>query len=333
MEISGGRGRAVLFIGIQPRTIDDAERLTQGLERLTAEDPTIVVQVHQQTGEVSVGGRGELHLEIIIERLKREFSVEANVGTPQVAYMEVPTQAADGETKYLRQVAGRAQYAHVKLRFIPARPGTGYVFVNGITGGAIPAEFIPSVDDGIRAALTHGMLAGHPIDGVRVHLLDGSYRDTVSTKEAFRIAGSMAAMDAARKAAAVLYEPVMLMEVNVPEEQIDGVAANLAVRRGQVLSRDDRDGTCVILARVPLAELFGYATALRERTTGRGSVSMRFERYQPRHVAGEDDYSRDSLVGAPLEPKLSPRAPGVALPEPDDEQDDDLDGRGVTGRA
>ena len=323
--MSGSRGRAVLFVAIQPRMFDDAERLTRGLERLTAEDPTIVVQAHRQTGEVSVGGRGELHLEIVIDRLKREFSVEADVGRPQVAYMEVLTRAADGESKYLKHVAGHAQYAHVKLRFIPARPGTGYVFVNGIAGGAIPAEFIPSVDEGIRAVLAHGMLAGHPIDGVRVHLLDGSYHDTDSTKEAFRLAGSMAASDAVRKAAAVLYEPVMLMEIDVPEEQVESLAADLAVRRGHVLSREDRDGTCVILARVPLAELFGYATALRERTTGRGSVSMRFERYQPRHVAGEGDDSRDSLVGAPLEPVPSPRTSSIAMPEPDrgNEEDDD----------
>ncbi len=260
MEPRGSRGRAVLFISIQPRTIDDAERLTQGLERLIAEDPTIVVQAHQQTGEVSVGGRGELHLEIIIERLKREFSVEANVGTPQVAYIEVPTQAADGETKYLRQVAGRAQYAHVKLRFIPARPGTGYVLVNGITGGAIPAEFVPSVDEGIRTVLAHGMLGGHPIDGVRVHLLDGSYHDTVSTKEAFRIAGSMAAMDAARKAAAVLYEPVMLMEVNVPEEQTRGCRSGPGwSSRTSAVSRGPRRHV-----RNPRARASGRAVRLRD---------------------------------------------------------------------
>ena len=323
--MNGSRGRAVLFIPVRPRTSDDAQRLAQGLERLTAEDPTIIVQADQQTGEVSVGGRGELHLEIIIERLRREFNVEASVGRPEVAYMEVLTRPADGEMKYVRQAAGPAQYAHVKVRFIPTPPGTGYVFVNGITGGAIPAEFIESVDEGIRDALAHGVLAGHPIDGVRVHLLDGSYHDVDSTKAAFRIAGSLAATDAAQKAAPVLFEPVMLMEVTVPEEHVEDLLRDVIGRRGRIQSRENRDGTCVILASAPLAELFGYTIALRERTMGRGSVSMRFERYQPCRAAGDDDGSHDSLVGAPLKPTQHPRVSGVALPEPDDDPDDDLD--------
>jgi len=226
--------------------------------------------------------------------------------------------------KYARQTGGRAQYAHVKLRLIPTPPGTGYAFVNGVTGGAIPVEFIESVDEGIRDALAHGVLAGYPIDGARVHLLDGSYHDVDSTKEAFRIAGSFAAMDAAQKAAPILCEPVMLMEVTVPEEYVEDVLGNVIGSRGRIQSREDRDGTCVILASVPLAELFGYTTVLRERTMGRGTVSMRFERYQPCRIAGDDDSSRDSLVGAPLQPKPTPRVSGVAVPEPDDHRDDDL---------
>jgi elongation factor G len=277
-----------------------------------------------------VGATGEIHLEIIVERLAREFSVSAGVGPPQVAYIEVLTKAADGEMKYLQEAAGHPQYAHAIVRVIPARPGTGYVFVNGISGGAIPTEFIPSVDEGIRDALANGVLAGHPIDGVRVHLLDGSYHDGASTKQAFRIAGSLAAMDAARKAAPVLYEPLMLMQVSVPEEHVEDVLAGLAERRGRIQSREDRDGGCVILASAPLAQLLGYATDLRGRTIGRGNVTMRFERFQPCRMTGDDDNSPDSLVGAPLMPQPSPRASSVAVPEPDDEQDDDADGRGVT---
>jgi elongation factor G len=268
---------------------------------------------------------GEQHLEIVVDRLKREFDVDARVGCPQVAYKEVLTRPADGEMKLMYRPGGRAQYAHVKLRLIPAAPGTGYVFVNGISGGAIPADFIESVDEGIRDALAHGLLAGHPIDGVRVHLLDGSYHDVDSTKEAFRTAGYLAATDAARKAAPVLYEPVMLMEVSVPEVHVEEVVANVRRRRGRFQSVEDRDGTSVILASVPLAELLGYATDLRERTMGRGSVSMRFERFQPRHLSGEEDGTRDSLVGAPLTPHSRPRVSGIALPEPDAEWDDDLD--------
>lgn len=323
--MSGPPRPVLLSILVRPNTVDDARRLAQGLEQLKAEDGHIAVQADQRTGEVVIGGTTELHLEMIIDRLKREFGVEARVGCPHVAYKEVLTRPADGEKKFMNRAAGRAQYAHVKLRLIPARPGSGYVFVNGISGGAIPAEFIESVDEGIRVALAHGLLAGHPIDGVRVHLLDGSYHSGDSTKEAFRIAGSLAAMDAARKASPILYEPVMLMEVSVPEAHVEEVVANLRSRRGRLQSMEDRDGTSVALASVPLAELLGYATDLRERTMGRGSVSMRFERYQPRHLSGEDDGSRDSLVGAPLTPHTRPRVSGIGLPEPEADWDDDLD--------
>jgi elongation factor G len=319
------KGAPVLSISVRPKTPDDARRLAQGLDQLKAEDGNITVRPDPLTGEVVIGGMGEQHLEIVIDRLKREFDVEAGVGRPQVAYKEVLTRSADGEMKFVNRAAGRAQYAHVKLRLIRERPGTGYAFVDGISGGAIPAEFIESVDEGIRDALAQGVLAGHPIDGVRVHLLDGSYHDVDSTKEAFRTAGFLAAVEAARKAAPVLFEPVMLVEVSVPEEHVEEVVADLRSRRGRFQSMEDRDGTSVVLASVPLAELLGYATDLRERTMGRGSVSMRFERYQPRHLSGEDDGGRDSLVGAPLTPHTKPRVSGIGLPEPDADWDDDLD--------
>jgi len=315
---------ALLSIVVTPKTLDDARRLAQGLEQLLGEDPTIGALTDQHTGEVVIGGVGEQHLEIVLDRLKREFDVEANVGRPRVLYWEVLTRPADGEMKYTSGAEGRGQYAHVKLRLIPARPGTGCVFVNGISGGAIPAAFIESVDEGIRDVLARGVLAGYPIDGLQVHLLDGSYHDVDSTKEAFRMAGSLAAADAARKAAPVLYEPVMLMEITVPEEFAEGVVANVRARRGRLQSREERDGDGAVLASVPLAELFGYTTYLRDLTKGRGTVAMRFERYAPGRLAGEDDGSRDSLVGAPLIPHPKPRASGIALPEPDDERDDDL---------
>jgi elongation factor G len=315
---------ALVSIVVTPKTFDDERRLVRGLERLSGADPSISVRTDQKTGEVVIGGMGEPHLEIILDRLKREFEVEAGVGRPRVAYKEVLTRPADGEVKFANRAAGRAQYAHVKLRFIPARPGTGYVIVNGISGGAIPDAFIESVDEGIRDALAEGVLTGHPIDGVRVHLLDGSYHDVDSTTEAFRTAGFLAAIDAARKAAPVLVEPVMLMEVTVPEEHGEDVVADVRGRRGRLQSREDHAGTSVILASTPLAELFGYTTYLRDRTKGRGTVAMRFARYAPCRLADEDDGSRDSLVGAPLIPHPKPRASGMALPEPDDEREDDL---------
>jgi elongation factor G len=322
--MSRTKGPTVLSISVRPKTPDDARRLARGLEELSGEDPTFSVRTDQKTGEVVIGGMGEHHLEIILDRLKREFDVEAGVGRPHVAYKEVLTRPADGEVKFANRAAGRAQYAHVKLRFVPARPGTGYDFVNGISGGAIPDGFIESVDEGIRDALVEGVLAGHPVDGVRVHLLDGSYHEVDSTKEAFRTAGFLAAMDAARKAVPVLFEPVMLMELTVPEEYGGDAVADIRGRRGRLQSREDRDGTFVILASVPLAELFGYTTYLRDLTMGRGTVAMRFERYLPCRVAGGDDGSRDSLVGAPLVPNPKPPASGIALPEPEDDRDDDL---------
>ncbi len=312
----------LLSIPITPKTPEDERRLAQALEQLTAEDPTIRIQIDRQSREVVLGGTGELHLEIIVDRLKREFNVEASVGRPQVAYREALTQPAEGEMKYAIHLGGRGQYAHVKLRLFPRQPGTAFVFENAISGGSIPQEFIASVDEGIREALARGIVAGYPTDGVRVELYDGSYHDVDSTKEAFKIAGFLAARDAVQKAAPVLLEPVMLLEVTVPEEHVEDVVGNIIGRRGLIDSRQDCDGTCVLRARVPLAELFGYATDLRARTIGRGAFKTRFYRYQ-RRVAGEDG-GRESMVGVPLKPKPSLRVSGVALPEPDDHPDDDL---------
>ena len=279
----------VISLAIEPKTKADQEKLGAGLQKLMAEDPTFRVKTDQATGEVVIAGMGELHLEIIVDRLKREFNVEASVGRPQVAYKETLTRPADGEMKYAKQTGGRGQYGHVKIHLFPGEPGTGYIFENEVTQGAIPKEFIKPIDEGIKEALTRGVLAGYPVDDVRIELYDGSYHDVDSSEMAFKIAGSMAFQDAAKKAKPVLLEPVMRVEVVVPKEHMGDVMGNLSSRRGQIQSQEDRGGTQIINARVPLSEMFGYATDLRSRTQGRATYSMHFDRYEqaPNHVSEE----------------------------------------------
>ncbi len=279
----------VISLAIEPKTKADQEKLGQGLGKLMAEDPTFRVNTDQQTGQTIIRGMGELHLEIIVDRLKREFNVEASVGKPQVAYKETLTRPADGEMKYAKQTGGRGQYGHCKIHVFPGEPGTGYIFENEVTQGSIPKEFIKPIDEGIKEALTRGVLAGYPIDDVRVELYDGSYHDVDSSEMAFKIAGSMAFQDAAKKARPVLLEPVMRVEVVVPKEHMGDVMGNLSSRRGQIQSQEDRGGTQIIAARVPLSEMFGYATDLRSRTQGRATYSMHFDRYEqaPQNVSEE----------------------------------------------
>ena len=279
----------VISLAIEPKTKSDQEKLGQGLAKLMGEDPTFRVKTDQQTGQVIIAGMGELHLEIIVDRLKREFNVEASVGKPQVAYKETLTRPADGEMKYAKQTGGRGQYGHVKIHLFPGEPGSGYVFENEIVGAAIPKEFIKPVDEGIKEALTRGVLAGYPIDDVRIELYDGSYHDVDSSEMAFKIAGSMAFQDAAKKAKPVLLEPIMRVEVVVPKEYMGDVMGDLASRRGRIQSQEDRGGTQIINARVPLSEMFGYATDLRSRTQGRATYSMHFDRYEqaPQNVSEE----------------------------------------------
>src|SRR5579872_5806519 len=281
--------KPVISLAIEPKTKSDQEKLGVGLQKLRAEDPTFHVQTDVQTGQVIIAGMGELHLEIIVDRLKREFSVEATVGKPQVAYKETLTRPADGEMKYAKQTGGRGQYGHVKIHLFPGEPGSGYVFENEIVGGAIPKEFIKPVDEGIKEALTRGVLAGYPVDDVRIELYDGSFHDVDSSEMAFKIAGSMAFQDAAKKAKPVLLEPMMRVEVVVPKEHMGDVMGNLSSRRGQIQSQEDRGGTQIINARVPLSEMFGYATDLRSRTQGRATYSMHFDRYEqaPNNVSEE----------------------------------------------
>ena len=271
----------VIELAIEPRTKADQEKLGQGLGKLMAEDPTFRVKTDQQTGQVVIAGMGELHLEIIVDRLKREFGVEASVGRPQVAYKETLTQPAEGEGRYIRQTGGHGQYGHAKIRVIPRQPGEGYEFTSRIVGGSIPKEFIKPIDQGIRDAMTTGVLAGYPVDDVAVELYDGSFHDVDSSEMAFKIAGSMAFKDAAKKARPVLLEPVMRVEVVVPKDYLGDVMGNLASRRGHIQSQEDRGGTQIVTSRVPLSEMFGYATDLRSRTQGRATYSMHFDRYEP----------------------------------------------------
>jgi elongation factor G len=270
----------VISLAIEPKTKSDQEKLGQGLGKLMAEDPTFRVKSDQETGQTVISGMGELHLEIIVDRLKREFSVEASVGKPQVAYKETLTRPSEGEGRYIKQTGGRGQYGHAKIRLIPRKPGEGYEFVNEIVGGTIPREYIKPIDDGIREAMTTGVLAGYPVDDVAVELYDGSYHDVDSNEMAFKIAGSMAFKDAAKKANPVLLEPIMRVEVVVPEEYMGDIIGDLTSRRGHIQSMEARGGTQIINARVPLSEMFGYATEMRSRTQGRATYSMHFDRYE-----------------------------------------------------
>ncbi len=271
----------VISLAIEPKTKADQEKLGLGLQKLMAEDPTFRVRTDQQTGQTIIAGMGELHLEIIVDRLKREFSVDASVGRPQVAYKETITRPAEAEGKWIRQTGGRGQYGHAKIRIMPRKPGEGYEFVNKIVGGSIPKEYIKPIDEGIREAMTTGVLAGYPVDDVGVELYDGSYHDVDSSEMAFKFAGSIAFKEAAHRAKPVLLEPVMRVEVVVPKEFLGDVMGNLASRRGHIQSQEERGGTQIVSARVPLAEMFGYATDLRSRTQGRATYSMHFDRYEP----------------------------------------------------
>ncbi len=271
----------VISLAIEPKTKSDQEKLGLGLAKLMAEDPTFRVKTDPETGQVVIAGMGELHLEIIVDRLKREFSVEASVGAPQVAYKETVTRAAEGEGRYVKQTGGRGQYGHAKIRIAPRKPGEGYLFENNIVGGSIPKEFIKPIDQGIREAMTTGVLAGYPIDDILIDLYDGSFHDVDSSEMAFKIAGSMAFKDAAKKAHPILLEPVMRVEVTVPEEYMGDVIGDITSRRGHLQAVEARGGTQIINSRVPLATMFGYATDLRSRTQGRGAYSMHFDRYEP----------------------------------------------------
>jgi elongation factor G len=272
----------VIDIAIEPKTKAEQDKLGVALSKLAEEDPTFRVRTDEETGQTIIAGMGELHLEVIVDRLLREFKVEANVGKPQVAYRETAgKQVNDIDLKFARQTGGRGQYGHVVINVVPQQPGDGYVFESKIVGGAIPKEYIPAVDKGIQEALTSGVLAGYPVVDVKVELVDGSYHEVDSSEMAFKVAGSMAIKEGLKKSGAVLLEPTMAVEVNTPEEFMGDVMGDLSSRRGHIEGMEPRGNAQVIRAKVPLANMFGYATDLRSRTQGRAAYTMQFKAYEP----------------------------------------------------
>ncbi|QQE78534.1 elongation factor G [Alicyclobacillus sp. SO9] len=279
----------VISVSIEPKTKADQDKMGIALAKLAEEDPTFRTFTDEETGQTIISGMGELHLEIIVDRLQREFKVAANVGRPQVAYKETITQRVDQEGKFVRQSGGRGQYGHVKVIFEPLERGAGYEFANKVVGGAIPKEYIPAVDEGIKEALQNGVIAGYPMLDVKATLYDGSYHDVDSSEMAFKIAGSMALKAGVQKAGPVLLEPMMKVEVTVPEEYMGDIMGDINSRRGRVEGMEARAGAQVIRGFVPLSEMFGYSTSLRSRTQGRGTYSMEFSSYEevPKNIAQE----------------------------------------------
>jgi len=288
----------VIRVAIEPKTKAGQEKMTMGLIKLAEEDPTFKTYTDEETGQTIIAGMGELHLEIIVDRLLREFKVEANVGAPQVAYKETVKKAVDQETKYKRQSGGSGQYGHVKIKLEPNESGKGYEFINAVVGGAIPKEFIPAVDAGIRGALNAGVVAGFPVVDVKVTLYDGSYHEVDSSEMAFKIAGSMAFKEAMRKADPVLLEPIMKVSVIAPDDYLGTVIGDLTARRGQILGQEARPGAQQVDALVPLANMFGYATDLRSSTQGRGQYTM-----EPHSYCELPKSIRDKIVADRTKPQ------------------------------
>ena len=279
----------VISIAIEPKTKADQEKLGISLQKLASEDPSFRVRTDEETGQTIISGMGELHLEIIVDRMMREFKVEANVGKPQVAYRETITRKAKVEGKFVRQSGGRGQYGHVWIEIEPQEPGKGYEFVDAVKGGVIPREFIPAVDKGIREAMDTGVLAGFPMVDFKVTLIEGSYHDVDSSEMAFKIAGSMAFKEGCSKAGAVILEPIMSVEVVVPEDYMGEVIGDLNSRRGRIMGMESRAGAQVVASMVPLAQMFGYSTDLRSATQGRATYAMTFDHYEhaPKSVSEE----------------------------------------------
>ena len=272
----------VIDVAVEPKTKAEQDKMSVGLAKLAEEDPTFQVHTDQETGQTIIAGMGELHLEIIVDRLKREFNVDCNVGKPQVAYRETAGHAVEkAEGKFVRQSGGRGQYGHAVINIEPQESGKGYEFVNAIVGGVVPKEYIPSIDKGIQEALESGVIAGYPVVDIKVKLIDGSYHEVDSSEAAFKIAGSMAIKDALKKSDPVLLEPIEDVEVETPQQYLGDVMGNLNSRRGAIQGMEDRNGTTSIKAKVPLGEMFGYATDLRSQTQGRASYTMQFSDYEP----------------------------------------------------
>jgi elongation factor G len=278
----------VIHVAVEPKTKSDQEKMGVALNRLAQEDPSFRMRTDEETGQTIISGMGELHLEIIVDRMKREFSVEANVGAPQVAYRETIRRVCEEiEGKFIKQSGGRGQYGHVWLKVEPQPPGKGFEFVDAIKGGSVPREYIPAVQRGLVETLPAGVLAGYPVVDVKVTLFDGSYHEVDSNENAFRMAASMAFKDGMRKASPVLLEPIMAVEVETAEDKMGDVMGDLSSRRGVIQGMDDLAGGKVIRAEVPLAEMFGYSTTLRSLTQGRATYTMEFKHYAeaPKTVA------------------------------------------------
>jgi len=288
----------VISMAIEPKTKKDQEKLSQVLNKFMKEDPTFKATVDQETGQVLIHGMGELHLEIMVDRMKREYGVEVNVGKPQVAYKETIRKKAVAEGKFIRQSGGRGQYGHAVIEIEPLERGQGFVFENAIVGGIIPKEFIPSVEKGVREAMQSGVVAGYPVVDVKVKLFDGSYHEVDSSDIAFQIAGSIAFKEAMKKADPVLLEPIMEVEVETPDEYVGDVIGDLNSRRGKIMGMENKGVITVVKAYVPLAEMFGYATTLRSLTQGRGTFIMKFSHYEevPQHVAEQIIGERSAAV-------------------------------------
>lgn len=279
----------VIRVAIEPKSKADQDKMSTALQKLSEEDPTFKSHTDPETGQTIIAGMGELHLDIIVDRMKREFKVECNVGAPQVAYRETFRSSAQVEGKFVRQSGGRGQYGHVWIEFSPNEEGKGFEFENAIVGGVVPREYIPAVQAGLEDAMQNGVLAGYPLIDIKAKLFDGSYHDVDSSEMAFKIAASLALKNAAQKCNPVLLEPIMKVEVIVPEEYMGDIMGDITSRRGRVEGMEARGNAQVVKAMVPLAEMFGYATALRSNTQGRGTFTMHFDHYEevPKNIAEE----------------------------------------------
>jgi elongation factor G len=277
----------VISVAVEPKTKQDMEKLSKALQALSEEDPTFRVSVDSETNQTVIAGMGELHLEILVDRMLREFKVEANVGAPQVAYRETIRKTVKQEGKFIRQSGGKGQYGHVVIELEPGEPGSGFEFVSKIVGGVVPKEYISPAENGMREACESGIIAGYPVIDLKATLVDGSYHDVDSSEMAFKIAGSMAIKEAVTKASPVLLEPMMKVEVEVPDDFLGAIMGNLISRRGQIEGQASEQGIAKVTAKVPLAEMFGYATDIRSMTQGRGIFTMEFSHYDevPRNVA------------------------------------------------
>jgi elongation factor G len=313
------RATPVLSVALRATSDADRERLDEGLRHLTDEDPTLCVDADPRTGEVIIAAVGEVQLDIVVHRLGYEFHVDAAVGRVGVAYREALTTAASGEGRFAGQPPGCGQYGHAKVRVFPGEPGSGFAFADALIPGAIPYQFVEPVRRGIEEASRRGVLAGYPIQDVRVELFDGTYHDVDSSEAAFEIAGAMAFEDAAKKATPVLLEPVMHAEIVAPADNVSDVIADLSSRRGRIQSREDRAGVQIVRALVPMSEMLGYAADLRSHSRGRATYSLHFDHYEAVRDDPDRGDGRDSLVGAPLRPAPRLNDSAVALPEPDDD--------------